>query len=204
MPRILLLRHVESEANRAGLGLGRSDSPPTELGLRQLQRTVEALAGESVARVLTSPLQRASRLADAIAAAHGVAAERAEALIEMDVGQLEGLEWPLARERYGDFLRSWRTSESAALPMPGGESLADVQERAWPLLDALLSEAGDQTTVVVSHNFVVKMLLVRALAMPIGEWRRIDVGLASISVLRGGGGVPVLERLNDRSHLACL
>ena len=200
--RILLLRHVESEANRAGVGLGRTDSPPTELGLRQLELTVEALAGESVTRVLTSPLQRASRLADAIAAAHGIEAERVDDLLEMDVGELEGLEWSVARQRYGKFLDAWRTSESATVPMPGGESLADVQERAWPVLEALFGGAG--TTVVVSHNFVVKMLLVRTLAMPIVEWRRIDVGLASICIINAGGEVPVLERLNDRAHLECL
>ena len=86
--------------------------------------------------------------------------------------------------------------------MPGGESLADVQARAWPVFEALFGGAG--TTVVVSHNFVVKMLLVRTLAMPIVEWRRIDIGLASICIINAAGEVPVLERLNDRAHLECL
>lgn len=200
MGRILLLRHVESEANRAGVGLGRTDSPPTELGLRQLSQSVDALAEAGLTRILTSPLQRASRLADALATAHGVPAQRVAALLEMDVGELEGLDWSVARERYSSFLRSWRTSESASVRMPGGESLADVQARAWPVLERQLGE-DEETTAVVSHNFVIRMLLTRALAMPIAEWRRIDIGLASISILRASGGVPVVECLNDRSHL---
>ena len=204
MGRVLLLRHVESEANRAGVGLGRTDSPPTELGLRQLALTVEALAGERIGRVLTSPLQRARRLAQAIAAAHGLEAEPAEALIEMDVGELEGLEWSAARERYGEFLRGWRGPNSARLRMPGGESLADVLERCRPLFDELLASDAEDTSVVVSHNFVVKALLTHALGLPIEEWRRIDVGLASISAVRSGDGHPVVERLNERVHLARL
>lgn len=204
MGRVLLLRHVESEANRAGVGLGRTDSPPTELGLRQLDRTVEALAEERIGRVLTSPLQRARRLAQAIASAHGLEAEPAEALIEMDVGELEGLEWSAARERYGEFLRGWRGPNSARLRMPGGESLADVLERCRPLFDELLASDVEGASVVVSHNFVVKALLTHALGLPIEEWRRIDVGLASISAVRSGDGHPVVERLNERAHLARL
>ncbi len=202
MGRVLLLRHVESEANRAGVGLGRTDSPPTELGLRQLALTVEALAGEQIGRVLTSPLQRARRLAQAIAAAHRLEAEPAEALIEMDVGELEGLEWSAARERYSEFLRGWRGPNSARLRMPGGESLADVLERCRPLFDELLASDAEDTSVVVSHNFVVKALLTHALGLPIEEWRRIDVGLASISAVRSGDGHPIVERLNERAHLA--
>lgn len=202
MGRVLLLRHVESEANRAGVGLGRTDSPPTELGLRQLTLTVEALAEERIGRVLTSPLQRARRLAQAIASARGLEAEPAEALIEMDVGELEGLEWSTARERYGEFLRGWRGPNSARLRMPGGESLADVLERCRPLFDELLASNTEDTSVIVSHNFVVKALLTHALGLPIEEWRRIDVGLASISAARSADGHPVLERLNERAHLA--
>ena len=204
MGRVLLLRHVESEANRAGVGLGRTDSPPTELGLRQLEATAAALADERIDRVVTSPLQRARRLAEAIASPRGLAAEPIEALIEMDVGELEGLEWSVARARYGEFLRGWRGAGSARLRMPGGESLADVLERARPVLDELLASDAEGASVVVSHNFVVKALLTHALGMPIEDWRRIDVGLASISVVRGGEGHPVVERLNDRGHLAAL
>lgn len=204
MGRVLLLRHVESEANRASVGLGRTDSPPTELGLRQLERTVDALSGERIGRVLTSPLRRAGLLAEAIAAAHRLEAEPVEALIEMDVGELEGLEWSVARERYGEFLRGWRGPESARLRMPGGESLADVLERSRPVFDGLLASDAEVASVVVSHNFVVKALLTYALGLPIEEWRRIDVGLASISAVRAGDGHPVVERLNERAHLTAV
>ena len=204
MGRVLLLRHVESEANRVSVGLGRTDSPPTDLGLRQLEQTVEALSGERIGRVLTSPLRRASLLAEAIAAAHGLKAEPVEALIEMDVGELEGLEWSVARERYGEFLRGWRGPESARLRMPGGESLADVLERSRSVFDGLLASDAEAASVVVSHNFVVKALLTYALGLPIEEWRRIDVGLASISAVRSGEDHPIIERLNERAHLAAI
>lgn len=202
MGRVYLLRHVESEANRDGVGLGREDSPPTELGLRQRDATAAAMAGAGIARVLTSPLSRAATLAEAIAEAAGATVERREELIELDVGELEGLPFSEARERYGEFLRAWRGEDSAQVPMPGGESLAQLQERAWTAVEGLVLADGGEDAAVVSHNFTVRVLLARVLGMPVGMWRRVEVGLASISVVRSDPANPVVERLNDRSHLA--
>lgn len=201
MNRIMLLRHVESEANRAGVGLGRTDSPPTELGLEQLRLTVDALRDEPITRVLTSPLSRARKLAEAISAAHGVEATTCDGLIELDVGELEGLDWPLVRKRFAEFLGQWRGDESVSAPMPGGESLLDVLERARPLFDELVADPSEGTGLIVTHNFVVKMLVVHALQMPPSEWRRIDTGLAGITTFRIADGVPAVVRLNDRHHL---
>lgn len=201
MKRILLLRHVESEANKAGVGLGRTDSPPTELGRLQMSATVDALRNESITRVVTSPLSRARLLAEAIAASHGVESTPCEELLELDVGKLEGLDWSVARARYGTFLDAWRGEDSVNATMPGGESLAHVYHRAHSVFDELVNEPSNGVGLIVSHNFVVKMLVVHALAMPLDAWRRIDTGLAGITSFRIADGVPALERLNDRHHL---
>ena len=201
MNRIILLRHVESEANKAGVGLGRTDSPPTELGLRQLDATVKALSGEPITRVLTSPLSRARQLAEAIADSHDVEATSCEGLIELDVGELEGLEWPVVRERFAQFLGAWRGADSVSEPMPGGESLLDVLERSRPVFDGLVDDPSEGAGLIVTHNFVVKMLIVHALAMPHHAWRRIDTGLAGITAFRIAEGAPAMEYMNDRRHL---
>ncbi len=201
MNRIIVLRHVESEANRSGVGLGRTDSPPTDLGLQQLQATVDALRDEPITRVLTSPLTRARTLAESIAESHNVEATTRDSLIELDVGELEGLEWPLVRERFAVFLNAWRGDDSVSQPMPGGESLLDVLDRAHPTFDDLVADPSEGTGLIVTHNFVVKMLVTHALAMPPREWRRIDTGLAGLTTFRIADGVPVLVHLNDRHHL---
>ena len=203
MPRVYFIRHVESEANRAGVGLGHEDSQPTALGLRQRDATAAALAEAGIARVLTSPLTRARTLAEAIAEASGAVVEPREELLELDVGELEGLPFAEARERYGDFISAWRGEESARIPFPGGESLAQLQERAWPAVESLVhAEAEEEGAVaVVSHNFVLRVLLARALGMAVDDWRRIEAGLASVSVVRSHPRTPVLELLNDRSHV---
>ena len=204
MNRILLLRHVESEANRTNVGLGRTDSPPTALGRQQIAATAAALREEPLTRILTSPLTRARQLADAVAADHHLTAEPTDALIELDVGEMEGLPWPLVQERFADFLQAWRGADSVRTPMPGGESLHDVLQRAAPLFDELATDPADGSALLVTHNFVVKMLIVHALAMPPDAWRRVDTGLAGLSEFRLTGGIPTAVRLNDRSHLRAI
>ena len=204
MKRILVLRHVESEANKAGVGLGRTDSPPTELGMRQMDATVAALRGQSITRVVTSPLSRARLLAEAIAESHGVEAVPCDELLELDVGDMEGLQWPVARARYGKFLDAWRGDDSINVTMPGGESLADVYRRSHGVFDELVDDSSDGVGLIVTHNFVVKLLVAHALAMPLEAWRRIDTSLAGITSFRIDDGTPALERLNDRHHVADL
>ena len=215
--RVILIRHGESEANRDGRSLGRADSPLTERGRRQVAALGRALSDEPIGRVLSSPLRRAANAAAAVAAPHGLPVETCEGLIEMEVGQMEGLPWAEARARFAGFLDRWMTDDSATLPMPGGESLADVQRRAWPILAPHLgiaapegspspspaSEAGSRppVTVLVSHNFVIKTLLCAALDLELRCWRRFEAGLTGRTVLEGRRGGVVLCGLNDVSHL---
>ncbi len=215
MARVILIRHGESEANRDGRSLGRADSPLTDRGRRQVAALGRALADEPIGRVLSSPLRRAADAADAVAAPHGLPVETHDGLIEMDVGRMEGLPWADARVRYADFLERWMRDESGALAMPGGESLADVQRRAWPVLapylgvppGAAASDAGSPdaalsaTTVVVSHNFVIKVLLCAALELDLRCWRRFEADLTGRTILERRRGLTVLRSLNDTSHL---
>ncbi len=66
---LILVRHGQSEANAAGLLLGRLDSPLTELGRRQAKVLGEVLAlrDPTPVQLVTSPLLRARETADAIA-----------------------------------------------------------------------------------------------------------------------------------------
>ena len=201
--RVILVRHGESEANLAGRSLGRADSPLTDLGRRQAAAVGAALAGESIARVIASPLSRAATTAAAIAGAHGLTVDHHEGLLEMDIGEMDGLDWSDARARYGDFLERWMGDDTATLPMPGGESLADVRERAWPVLAPLLDPAPPLAgaTVLVSHNFVIKTLVCAALDLDLNYWRRFETDLTGRTILERQRGQVVMRTLNDFSHL---
>jgi broad specificity phosphatase PhoE len=199
--RLVLVRHGETEHNRGQITLGRADVPLNERGRMQ----AEALgASFPVApdAIYASPLVRASETAGRIAAATGVPVTIEDALIEMDVGEMEHLTPAELRERYPDFLALWRLSpEVADARMPGGETLAEVQERAWSAVERMRLAHGDGTVVAVTHNFVILTLLCRGLGLPLSNFRRLRQALAAKSVLDVRADFATLLQLNDDAHL---
>ena len=60
----------------------------------------------------------------------------------------------------------------------------------------------DGTVVAVAHNFVIRAVICRALNLPLGEFRRFQQSVASISTIDFGERGPIVTRINDISHLA--
>src|SRR5437660_6835974 len=89
LPVVYLARHGETVWSLSGQHTGRTDLPLTERGERNARRLGERLRGLSFAKVLTSPLQRATRTCE-LAGFHRVA-EMDPDLMEWDYGKFEGL-----------------------------------------------------------------------------------------------------------------
>lgn len=200
--RLILIRHAETEHNRDNRVQGRADNPLSELGERQATALAVALAGEPLAEVIASPLRRAHATAEAVAARHGLAVITDQALVEMHVGEMEGMGIAEMRERYPEFLKAWMTERGGDIPMPGGESLRQVRERAWAVVDRLRARLDDDAVVaLVSHNFVLGQLITTALEMPTHEFRRLRLSVAGATTLRFRADRTLLVRLNDICHL---
>jgi probable phosphoglycerate mutase len=189
---IALVRHGQTQPNREGLLLGRSDPPLTDTGRAQAEDLAAEFRGAPIERVVSSPLDRARATAEMIAATRGIAVEVDERLIELDYGAWEGQPLSaLPRE----LLAEWRVDPRFA--PPGGESLRAVGERVASFCDNELRHAS-ALTVAVSHVSPIKAAV--AWALNAGDelaWRmRLDVA----SVTRIGRG-PVLLSFNETGHL---
>ncbi len=200
---VYLVRHGETAHNRDGLGLGRADVPLTDTGMAQAIAVGVRFSEEPVTQVLSSPLSRAFTVARLVAEPHGLEPVARDELTELDVGETEGLGFPVMRERYPEFLKNWAADEGWRARMPGGESIADLADRLHPLAEDLLaSEEGD--VVVVSHNFTLRVLACQMLGLSPERFRSFEVGLASVSALTVRGGRCGVKSVNDRCHLANL
>lgn len=200
--RLLLIRHAETIHNRDSRVQGQADIPLSDLGERQATALGDHLRGEPIAAVVASPLARALETAQAVAREHGLTVETDASLMEMHVGELEGLSTTEMRERFPDFLAEWATERGPAMQMPGGESLLQVQERAWRVVERLRTAHEDATVALVSHNFVLGCLITRALNAPLHEFRRFRLSVAGVTTLRFRGERTLLVQLNDTCHLA--
>jgi broad specificity phosphatase PhoE len=200
--RLLLIRHGETDDNAGRLALGRRDVPLNERGRTQAQNLAGALAERfEIAAIYSSPLQRALATARPLADELRLDIAIEPALIEMDIGELESLPFDVVRARYPDFMKRWLSDELADAIMPGGESLRQVQERAWPAVEAILERHRDELVAIVSHNFVILTLLCRVLDVPLAQFRRLRQDLAAFSLVELTADRRTLLRLNDRCHL---
>lgn len=201
--RLILIRHAETAHNRDNRAQGQADNPLSDIGERQAAALGRHLAGEPLTAVYTSPLQRARSTALAVAAPHGLTPVEEADLLEMNLGEMEGLAIAEMRDRFPEFLREWASDRGPELPMPGGESLVQVQARAWAVIERLREAHGEDTVALVSHNFVLGTLISRALGMPLHEFRRFRLSVAGATTLRfRPTGRIMLERLNDTCHFA--
>lgn len=200
--RIYLIRHGETDDNVGRMALGRRDVPLNERGRAQALAVAEAFRSrDGVVAVYASPLQRAVDTAAPLAEVLGVEVRTDGRLIEMDIGEMDGLSLTDARERYPDFMGRWLSDEVADAEMPGGESLGAVQERAWPAIESFRDAHDGEAVVVVTHNFVLLTVLCRALHLPLARFRRLRHDLAALSVLELTPERESVVTINDRCHL---
>ncbi len=198
--RLILVRHGETEANRLGRTQGVSAAPLNERGRRQAAAVARALAADAPFALYSSPLRRAVETADAIAKVAGVDARREDSLIEMDVGEMEGLDGDEMRRRFPEVMRAWREN-AADTTLPGGESLSEVQDRAWRTLWRLAVRHESDTVVAVTHNFVILSILCAALGMPLNGMRRLRVDLGSVTRLDVGRERCALVSANESERM---
>ena len=200
--RIILARHGETEWNRIGRFQGRSDIPLNDNGKAQVRALGRVLRGEPLEAIYTSPLIRAIETARAIGAHHpGVDLKEESALIEMDLGEFEGIDFKSWAARYPDFRIKWQQSPSS-VQMPGGENLKVVQNRAINCLEEIIGRHTDHSNIAIcSHNFVIVSILCHALDIDLDRFREIKQETASFSILRKQEERLVVDEINRRTHV---
>ena len=172
LPVVYLARHGQTAWSLAGRHTGLTDLPLTEAGERQARRLGVRLRGLVVARVFTSPLQRAARTCEL--AGFGAAAETIPDLVEWDYGDYEGrTSAEIAAARPG-----WRLFRDGC---PGGESPAEVGARADHLVERLRAAEGD--VIVFSSGHILRSLAARWLGLDVGAGAHLVLGTASLSAL---------------------
>jgi len=197
----LLLRHGQTALSTERRFAGRGDIPLTELGQHQAADAADRLAARGgVDVIVTSPLQRARRTAETVAAATGAPLEVEDDLVEADFGKWEGLTFAEASARWPDEVSAWLGSADVA--PPGGESFAAAASRVLAALDRLLTAHEFRTLLLVSHVTPIKTLACRAMLAPPAAMFRIQLDVASLCEIDWyPDGPAVVRSLNDTAHL---
>ena len=200
--RILLTRHGETHWNRIRRFQGRSNLPLNAAGRKQARALALALKDEPLSAIYSSPLLRAMETAKFIKVFHPSVPLFDEAgLVEMDLGDFEGLEAQHWATKYPDFLKTWQ-ARPASVKMPGGESLSEVQVRALDALERIIQfHPPGSTLLLCCHNFVNLTILCYALGIPLDRFREIRQETATLNILYMKGKRLRAEVVNESSHL---
>lgn len=201
MLRVFLVRHGETYWNQERrIQGGNSNTELSEMGRKQAESLAHRLKGENIVAIYSSPLQRALDTAQAIAQFHSVGVTVETELRELEVGELEGLPLSSLSNTFDQFLLEWRQGDGT-VKVPGGESLADLAERAWAVIQRLMHRYDDGGVVVVSHYFAILTIICQALGMPLSHMRRLRANVGGVSILDFEDKKPRLVVLNDTCHL---
>jgi len=154
--RLILVRHGESEGNRAQRFSPNPDIALTEIGIEQARESGRLIGRHfRPSRIVASSYHRAQHTARLIAETVGHVGDVLVEpdLRERDIGELAGQPYrSMVEHPEYDRARFWEWRPT------GGESLADVQDRAAPVLVHLTERFPGEDVVVVSHGGVMLAL----------------------------------------------
>lgn len=196
--KLILARHGETIWNRDGKIQGITDIGLSNLGIEQATKLALSLRDEKLDAIITSPLERAYETARLIGTYHDLTIEVEKDLRELDVGELEGLTFPELGDRYPEFLGQW-ILDHASVVMPRGESLMEVQERVWPVMQRITENA--ENALIVSHNFVIVTILCKIKNLSLSHTTKMRVSVASKTHLDFKNGTGNIVLFNDTAHL---
>ena len=196
MTTIYLLRHCALPADYRERYVGQIDPPLSADGVRQAGAMAHALRGRGIDTVYCSDLVRSRQTAEIIAQAVGAPLEVRKDLREIALGEWEGL---LRREVAAVFPAQYaaRGNDIEHYRIPGGESLADCQQR---MLDAWQDIARDdgRCRAIVSHAGANRALLSHLSQQPLSAMFGIGQDYGCVNVIQLTAAGALVQRINDR------
>lgn len=153
-PRLIMVRHGQTEWNVQRRWQGATDIPLNANGRRQARAAAPYYASLEPVAIWSSPLSRAHDTAAEVAALTGLDIRTDGRLAEMDFGDAEGRVWEevLAMDPR---LAGWHTGRD--VQWPGGESGALVQRRVSRTLERIHESEPEGVVLVFSHGTAIRM-----------------------------------------------
>ena len=197
--KLILVRHGQTLWNREKRAQGVSDIALSNRGRAQAESLARSLRDERIDTIVSSPLKRALQTAEAINRFHHLPIESEDDLMELNMGDFEGIIFREMMKNHGDFLKRW-AEDPASVVMPGGESLTELQERAWGAVERIIVKPG--TALLASHNFTIMTILCKIKGMNLSDIRQVHVDVASKTFVEFKNGRGDIVLFNDIGHLA--
>ncbi len=199
--RLILIRHGETDWNASLRYMGQANVPLNQQGRQQARLAGERLKGRGAVALYTSDLVRASETAQIVGDILNLKPQPMPELREIDVGQWEGLTPEELYRRFPDHMREYERDPARTVRL-GGESYAQLQERALIALKRMEAQhTPEETVIAASHGGTIRALLCHVIGLDLINFGKLWLDNGSLSELRHSGSGWRLLRLNDAAHL---
>ncbi|MEM9484012.1 MAG: histidine phosphatase family protein [Cyanobacteria bacterium P01_F01_bin.116] len=208
-PRLLLVRHGETEWNRESRFQGQIDIPLNDNGRAQAAQAGDFLKAVSIDGAVSSSMMRPKETAEIILKQHPeVTLAVTEGLWEISHGQWEGKFEHEIEVGFPGMLETWQT-QPETVQMPDGENLQNVWDRAVKAWDEIVTQYSQQetpkTVLVVAHDAINKSILCHVTGLGPDAFWQFKQGNGAVSVIDypdGAGSEPMLSAANITAHLS--
>jgi broad specificity phosphatase PhoE len=200
MTEIILARHGETAWNKNEVFRGRADVGLNVAGRQQVAKLGKYLSAEKIDFIYSSPLKRAVGTAEAVAGSRKIGVNTVENLTDFDYGEWQGMTLVEVKERYPELYQDWLDTPEQ-VKMPGGESLANVRDRAIPFLEDAVTRCGEGKVALISHRVVLKVLICALLGLGNDHFWNIRLDNGAITRFIFDGDRVILTEHNNTSYL---
>lgn len=198
---LYLVRHGQTNANVNHQLVGSTDIPLDPLGERQAQLVGSRFADISIDAIVTSPLQRARRTAEAISAVTHCDPRIVPGLTEIDFGDIEGLTIQQVMDQFPSLRQHIDDIHDLELAWPGGESRRGFHERVMATFLGIIEEYESQSVAVVCHGGVIGSFFAQLEQGPHNDHARYAVANCSVSHMVVTPEQTHIHLWNDVAHL---
>ncbi|MEO1093766.1 MAG: histidine phosphatase family protein [Cyanobacteria bacterium J06638_28] len=199
---LYFLRHGETTHSQTGGYCGFLDPELTPSGLAMAQAFAGVYQALSWAAIFASPMKRTIATAEPLCKAVSTQLQLREGLKELFYGEWEDRTSEHVQATYPNDYERW-LAEPAWNPPTGGETAVQLASRSSAVVAEIEETFTEGNVLVVSHKATIRVMLCSLLGIDLGRYRdRIEMPVASVSLIQFGRYGPLLKRLGDRAHLS--
>ena len=200
MLRLYFMRHGETVWNTERRYQGMTDIELSEEGLRQAECAAKRFKNIKIDKIYASPLKRAMKTAEKIAAEQGLEIISEDDFREIHFGEWEGKTVPELTEKYGESYTNF-IREPHKYGFPGEGSVENVINRIKPGIDRLIAEEKGNV-LIVSHGGIIRLMIMYIMGLDSSWFTKMWINNTGVSIIEIKDGRKLLLTLNDSAHLA--
>lgn len=194
MRKIYIIRHCEKMRTGKGRFVSRTDVPLSAVGLEQGEVLRKWAQNQTFAHIFTSPMKRCLETAEFVRGLKE--AEIVPELIELSLGEWEGVQFSEIKEKWTKEYEERETHIGTAVP-PGGESFAQGGERLDGVVRSLLHET-EGTLLIVAHAGILRGWLAKIAQISPDRVFEFELPYGSVTEVNWDGRAFSIEKIGEK------